>query len=185
MSDSYETENGDYGYTGDGGSDDDNVEYDGGYTESGSGYEENNESDVSEGGYSESESSTGSGESASTGSTSGSGSGSSVVNYATQFIGNPYVWGGTSLTNGADCSGFVQSVYAHFGVNLPRTSSEMRSAGRGVSYSEALPGDIICYDGHVGIYMGDGQIVNAINSRKGIGILPATYKGILTVRRLL
>ena len=85
----------------------------------------------------------------------------------------------------ADCSGFVQSVYAHFGVNLPRTSSEMRSAGRGVSYSEALPGDIICYDGHVGIYMGDGQIVNAINSRKGIGILPATYKGILTVRRLL
>ena len=93
--------------------------------------------------------------------------------------------GGTSLTNGADCSGFVQSVYAHFGVNLPRTSSEMRSAGRGVSYSEALPGDIICYDGHVGIYMGDGQIVNAINSRKGIGILPATYKGILTVRRLL
>ena len=104
---------------------------------------------------------------------------------ACQFIGNPYVWGGTSLTNGADCSGFVQSVYAHFGVNLPRTSSEMRSAGRGVSYSEALPGDIICYDGHVGIYMGDGQIVNAINSRKGIGILPATYKGILTVRRLL
>ena len=87
--------------------------------------------------------------------------------------------------SGADCSGFVQSVYAHFGVNLPRTSSEMRSAGRGVSYSEALPGDIICYDGHVGIYMGDGQIVNAINSRKGIGILPATYKGILTVRRLL
>ena len=108
-----------------------------------------------------------------------------VVDYACQFIGNPYVWGGTSLTNGADCSGFVQSVYAHFGVNLPRTSSEMRSAGRGVSYSEALPGDIICYDGHVGIYMGDGQIVNAINSRKGIGILPATYKGILTVRRLL
>ena len=113
------------------------------------------------------------------------GSGKAVVDYACQFIGNPYVWGGTSLTNGADCSGFVQSVYAHFGVNLPRTSSEMRSAGRGVSYSEALPGDIICYDGHVGIYMGDGQIVNAINSRKGIGILPATYKGILTVRRLL
>ena len=111
--------------------------------------------------------------------------GQAIVDYACQFIGNPYVWGGTSLTNGADCSGFVQSVYAHFGVNLPRTSSEMRSAGRGVSYSEALPGDIICYDGHVGIYMGDGQIVNAINSRKGIGILPATYKGILTVRRLL
>ena len=113
------------------------------------------------------------------------GSGQAVVDYACQFIGNPYVWGGTSLTNGADCSGFVQSVYAHFGVSLPRTSAEMRSAGRGVSYSEAFPGDIICYDGHVGIYMGNGQIVNAINSRKGIGILPATYKGILTVRRLL
>lgn len=113
------------------------------------------------------------------------GSGQAVVDYACQFIGNPYVWGGTSLTNGADCSGFVQSVYAHFGVSLPRTSAEMRSAGREVSYSEALPGDIICYNGHVGIYMGDGQIVNAINSRKGIGILPATYKGILTVRRLL
>ena len=113
------------------------------------------------------------------------GSGQAVVDYACQFIGNPYVWGGTSLTNGADCSGFVQSVYAHFGVSLPRTSAEMRSAGRGVSYAEALPGDIVCYNGHVGIYMGNGQIVNAINSRKGIGILPATYKGILTVRRLL
>lgn len=113
------------------------------------------------------------------------GSGQAVVDYACQFIGNPYVWGGTSLTNGADCSGFVQSVYAHFGVSLPRTSGEMRSAGREVSYSEAIPGDIICYDGHVGIYMGEGQIVNAINSRKGIGILPATYTNIITVRRLL
>lgn len=113
------------------------------------------------------------------------GAGQAVVDYACQFIGNPYVWGGTSLTNGADCSGFVQSVYAHFGVSLPRTSGEMRSAGRAVSYSEAIPGDIICYDGHVGIYMGDGQIVNAINSRKGIGILPATYTNIITVRRLL
>lgn len=113
------------------------------------------------------------------------GSGQAVVDYACQFIGNPYVWGGTSLTNGADCSGFVQSVYKHFGITLPRTSGEMRSSGRGVSYSEAIPGDIVCYDGHVGIYMGDGQIVNAINSRKGIGILPATYTNIITVRRLI
>ena len=113
------------------------------------------------------------------------GSGQAVVDYACQFIGNPYVWGGTSLTNGADCSGFVQSVYAHFGISLPRTSGEMRGAGREVSYSEAIPGDIICYDGHVGIYMGDGQIVNAINSRRGIGILSATYDHIITVRRLL
>ena len=107
------------------------------------------------------------------------------MDYACQFIGNPYVWGGTSLTNGADCSGFVQSVYKHFGVNLPRTSTQMREAGTGVSYSEAIPGDIICYDGHVGIYMGDGQIVNAINSAKGIGILSATYANIITVRRIL
>lgn len=113
------------------------------------------------------------------------GTGQAVVDYACQFIGNPYVWGGTSLTDGADCSGFVQSVYKHFGITLPRTSGEMRSSGTGVSYSEAIPGDIVCYDGHVGIYMGDGQIVNAINSRKGIGILPATYTNIITVRRLI
>ncbi len=113
------------------------------------------------------------------------GTGQAVVDYACQFIGNPYVWGGTSLTNGADCSGFVQSVYKHFGITLPRTSGEMRSSGTGVSYSEAIPGDIVCYDGHVGIYMGDGQIVNAINSRKGIGILSATYDNIITVRRLI
>lgn len=113
------------------------------------------------------------------------GSGQAVVDYACQFIGNPYVWGGTSLTNGADCSGFVQSVYKHFGVNLPRTSGAMRGSGRGVSYSEAIPGDIVCYSGHVGIYMGDGKIVNAINSSKGIGVLPATYTNIVTVRRVL
>lgn len=185
-SDGYETENGDYGYTGDGGSDDDNVEYDGGYTESGSGYEENNESDVSGGGYSESESSTGSGESASTGRTSGSGSGSSVVNYATQFVGNPYVWGGTSLTNGADCSGFVQSVYSNFGVSLPRTSYEQQNVGREVSYSDAQPGDLICYGGHVAIYMGNGKIVHASNSRDGIKVSDnAAYRTILSVRRLV
>ena len=113
------------------------------------------------------------------------GSGPAIVDYACQFIGNPYVWGGTSLTNGADCSGFVQSVYKHFGVSLPRTSGQMRGAGTGVSYSEAIPGDVICYDGHVGIYMGDGQIVNAINRSKGIGVLSATYANIITVRRIL
>lgn len=113
------------------------------------------------------------------------GSGKAVVAYARQFIGNPYVWGGTSLTRGADCSGFVQSVYKHFGVQLPRTSLQMRSAGKAVSYSNAVPGDIICYDGHVGIYQGNGQIVNAINRARGIGILSATYANIITVRRLL
>lgn len=111
--------------------------------------------------------------------------GQQVVSYACQFIGNPYVWGGTSLTNGADCSGFVQSVFANFGISLPRTSYEQRSAGTGISYEEALPGDIICYDGHVGIYIGDGQIVNAQSPSQGIGISPAAYTNILAVRRVL
>ena len=111
--------------------------------------------------------------------------GEQVVSYACQFIGNPYVWGGTSLTNGADCSGFVQSVFANFGISLPRTSYEQRSVGTGVSYEEALPGDIICYDGHVGIYVGDGQIINAQSTSQGIGISPATYTNILAVRRVL
>ncbi len=111
--------------------------------------------------------------------------GQAIVDYACQFIGNPYVWGGTSLTNGADCSGFVQSVFAHFGISLPRTSGEMRSSGKAVSYEEIMPGDIVCYDGHVGIYMGEGQIVNAINSNRGIGVLSATYSSILTIRRMV
>ena len=113
------------------------------------------------------------------------GNGQAVVDYAMQFVGNPYVWGGTSLTNGADCSGFVQSVYANFGVSMPRTSSAMRSAGTEVSYSEAVPGDVICYEGHVGIYIGNGQIVNAIDEAHGIGVSSATYANIITVRRLL
>ena len=112
------------------------------------------------------------------------GNGQAVVDYAMQFVGNPYVWGGTSLTNGADCSGFVQSVYANFGVSMPRTSSAMRSAGTEVSYSEAVPGDVICYEGHVGIYIGNGQIVNAIDEAHGIGVSSATYTNIITVRRL-
>lgn len=117
---------------------------------------------------------------------SGSGSGSSVVDYATQFVGNPYVWGGTSLTNGADCSGFVQSVYSNFGVSLPRTSYEQQNAGTEVSYADAQPGDLICYGGHVAIYMGDGKIVHASNSRDGIKVSDnAAYRTILSVRRLV
>lgn len=113
------------------------------------------------------------------------GTGQAIVDYACQFIGNPYVWGGTSLTNGADCSGFVQSVFAHFGISLPRTTWDMEHVGTAISYDQAAAGDIILYNGHVGIYMGNGQIVNAINSAKGIGILPATYTNIVTVRRLI
>lgn len=111
--------------------------------------------------------------------------GQAIVDYACQFIGNPYVWGGTSLTEGADCSGFVQSVFAHFGISLPRTTWDMENVGTPVSYDQAMAGDLILYDGHVGIYMGNGEIVNAINSQRGIGILPATYTNILTVRRLI
>ncbi len=114
---------------------------------------------------------------------SSSGSGSSIVNFATQFVGNPYVWGGTSLTNGADCSGFVQSVYANFGISLPRTSYEQETAGYEVSYSEAQPGDLICYGSHVAIYMGDGKIVHASNSTDGIKIREyAAYRTITSVR---
>ena len=111
--------------------------------------------------------------------------GQAVIDYACQFIGNPYVWGGTSLTEGADCSGFVQSVYAHFGVSLPRTTYDMEHAGYAVSYEDAMPGDLILYDGHVGLYMGDGNIVNAMNKEKGIGICNATYMKIIAVRRVL
>lgn len=111
--------------------------------------------------------------------------GSDVISYATQFIGNPYVWGGTSLTNGADCSGFVMSVYAHFGYSLPHSSYAMANCGRGVSYSEAQPGDLICYGGHVALYMGGGRIVGAQSSRTGITTQTATYRTIVAVRRII
>lgn len=110
--------------------------------------------------------------------------GSGVAEYALQFVGNPYKWGGTSLTNGADCSGFVMSVYANFGVSLPHSSSALRGVGRAVSYSEAQPGDIICYSGHVAIYIGNGQIVHASNEKSGIKVSSATYNSIITVRRI-
>lgn len=114
-------------------------------------------------------------------------SGQDIIDFACQFVGNPYVWGGTSLTEGADCSGFTQSVYAHFGISLPRTTSQLVHAGYGVSYERAQPGDMIFYGdgGHVGLYMGDGKIVNALNSKKGICICSATYTSIYAVRRVL
>lgn len=123
---------------------------------------------------------------ASASSYSGSGSkGQQIANYACQYIGNPYVPGGTSLTEGADCSGFVWRVYKDFGYSVPRTSYSLRSAGTGVSYSEAQPGDVVCYAGHVGIYIGNGQIVHASTQRTGIKITHATYKEILSVRRIV
>ncbi|MBO4337994.1 MAG: C40 family peptidase, partial [Lachnospiraceae bacterium] len=116
---------------------------------------------------------------------SGSSAGQSVIDYACQFVGNPYVYGGTSLTNGTDCSGFTQAVYSHFGVSLPRDSTSQRSVGTAVSYDEAKPGDIVCYAGHVALYMGGGMIVHASTERTGITYSPATYRTILSIRRVL
>ena len=118
-------------------------------------------------------------------SSAGSEMGKSVIDYATQFVGNPYVYGGTSLTNGTDCSGLVMSVYANFGVSLPHSSSALRSKGYDVGgLANAQPGDIVCYSGHVALYIGNGQIVHASTSKTGIIISNANYRSILAVRRI-
>lgn len=118
---------------------------------------------------------------------SGSGGGA-VANYACQFVGNKYVYGGSSLTNGIDCSGFTMAVYAAFGVSLPHNDAAQMGYGKAVSYSEAQPGDLIFYGGHVGIYIGGGSIVHASNSAPypegGIKISSATYRDIVGVRRI-
>ena len=146
------------------------------------------ESGSSSGSSSSGGSSSGSGSSgyASASSYAGSGSkGQQIASYACQFIGNPYVPGGTSLTDGADCSGFVWRVYKDFGYSVPRTSYGCRSAGTEVSYADAQPGDIVCYAGHVGLYIGNGQLVHASTQKTGIKITNATYKEILTIRRIV
>ena len=113
------------------------------------------------------------------------GTGQDVVNYALQFVGGPYVLGGSSLTNGIDCSNFVMRVYEPFGVKLPHHSYALRSVGYEVSASEMKPGDIICYSGHVAIYMGDGKIVHAANPKDGIEICNKwNYTHVITIRRI-
>lgn len=115
----------------------------------------------------------------------GSELGKKVAKYACQYIGNPYVAGGTSLTKGADCSGFTFRVYSDFGYSLPRTSFQQRSAGKSVEYSEAQPGDLICYEGHVALYIGGGKIVHASSVKTGIKVSNAQYREILAVRRII
>lgn len=127
----------------------------------------------------------GSGSSAGQSAQTASSNGQAVVDYARQFLGNPYVYGGNSLTNGTDCSGFVKGVYAAFGINLPRTSAEQRSVGYAVSLSEIQPGDIVCYSGHVGIYAGNNTLIHASNEKTGITLTsPVTYRSVLAVRRI-
>lgn len=109
--------------------------------------------------------------------------GQDIINYALQFVGNKYVYGGTSLTNGCDCSGFIYTIYRDFGYRIPRTGH--RNIGVEVSYENARPGDIICYPGHVALYMGNGQIVHASTARTGIKLGNATYKSWITIRRVL
>lgn len=130
-------------------------------------------------------SSSGSSESTTSYSAPSGSNGQAVANYACQFVGNPYVYGGSSLTNGTDCSGFVMSVYAAFGIGLPHSSSALRSVGYEVSTSEMQPGDIICYSGHVAIYVGNDTIVHASTPSSGIKYTsPAAYKSIICVRRI-
>ena len=110
--------------------------------------------------------------------------GRNVADYALQFVGNPYVYGGTSLTGGTDCSGYTQSVYRHFGVSIPRTSGEQAGFGREIPYEEMEPGDLVCYSGHVAMYIGGGRIVHASSRKKGIKVSndPA-YRTIVSIRR--
>ena len=114
------------------------------------------------------------------------GLGQQIANYALQFVGNPYVYGGTSLTNGADCSGFVMSVFQHFGISLPRTSGEQGQCGTDVGgLGNAKAGDLVSYSGHIGIYIGNGQIVHASSAKTGIKVSNAGYRPILSVRRIV
>ena len=122
-------------------------------------------------------------------SSSSSNRASGIVSYAMQFLGNPYVWGGTSLTNGTDCSGFTMGIYSHFGYYLPRTSAAQAAATRTVSSSEVQVGDLFFYGSgsvsHVALYIGGGQIIHASNARDGIKISSAYYRQPLKIGRVM
>ena len=113
--------------------------------------------------------------------------GQKIANKGCEYIGNPYVYGGNSLTNGIDCSGFVQQIHAKFGISTPRNSTSLRYGGKAVAVSDMMPGDVVCYEGHVAIYIGGGQIVHASNSKPypagGIKTSNAYYRTIVAVRR--
>ncbi|MCI6637187.1 MAG: NlpC/P60 family protein, partial [Lachnospiraceae bacterium] len=144
------------------------------------------DSGSSDSGSSASSGSSSSASASSTASTASGFSGQDVVNYALQFVGNPYVWGGTSLTNGCDCSGFVQQVYAHFGVSLSRTTYTQANEGIAVSYSEMQPGDVINYGSHTSIYIGNNMIVHAAD--ESLGIITQSnpaFEPIVTIRRFI
>ena len=159
------------------------VNEEGSNSEESSDGDDNHEDNNDEGTSSESGSSDGGSSGGS--SSGGSAKGQEIANFACQFVGNPYVPGGTSLTEGADCSGFTMAVYNNFGLSLPRSSYAQAGYGREVSYSEAQPGDIIYYGGHVGIYIGNGLIVHASTQATGIKISNALYRSIITVRRIV
>lgn len=143
------------------------------------------ETETEESGSSGSTSSKSSSSSSKTYAAPGSATGRNIANYACQFVGNPYVAGGTSLTDGCDCSGFTMSVYKAFGISIPRTSWSQQRVGTEVSLDNAAPGDIVCYAGHVGIYIGNGQIVHASTQKTGIKYGNVNYKTIITIRRIV
>ena len=141
-------------------------------------------SGTSTGGSASAGSSSGSSKSSgSTATVSGGGGGSSIASTGLRYVGNPYVYGGNSLTNGTDCSGFVHLIHAACGISTPRDSNSLAGGGRAVSESEMLPGDVVCYYGHVGIYIGNGQIVHASTPSSGIKVSNMYYRSIRCVRR--
>lgn len=140
-------------------------------------------SDKSDNGESSDSSSSSSNSSTGSGLSSGSGTGAAIANYALKFVGNPYVFGGTSLTNGADCSGFTMSVHKHFGISIPRSSTAQSYGGKSVSISAVQPGDVIYYGNHVGIYIGSGQIVHASTAKTGIKVSNYMYRTPIRVSR--